>query len=205
MKVSEAIELLKDAELKQLSLKDNKATVLGFINFGVLEIHKRFRLRSDEVTFTTVDGVDTYNLDGTDVNVPVDYSDHQILVIERVETDEFDIPLNVRHKTTSAKTPTNTKLILPELEVGTEVTVTYRSAPVFMADVEEEIPLPIQFFEALFNYVGYRGHSSVKGDIKSENNTHYQRFERSCDEIDWQGLHIVDDLETTKFHDRGFV
>jgi hypothetical protein len=67
------------------------------------------------------------------------------------------------------------------------------------------IPLPPQYIEALFNYVGYRGHGSVTGDIKTENNTHYMRFEKSCNTIEAMGLILTEDLVSYKFGNRGFV
>ena len=85
------------------------------------------------------------------------------------------------------------------------MTVTYRSAPKFLTHEKAVIPLPPQFLEALFDYVKYLGHSSIKNDTKSESNTHYRKFEQSCKNVSDYGLHVNDDLASNKFYDRGFL
>ena len=88
MLVSEAITLLRSSELKQLGLKTQVSDILGYINFGILEIYKRFNLWEAEAVITQVDAVDTYKLDGIDANVTIDLSDHNLLMIDRIYDSE---------------------------------------------------------------------------------------------------------------------
>jgi len=206
MDVSTAIDLLADAELKQLAVKDDKNAVLGFINSGILEIYKRFNLWEEEAIVNMTTGVTTYLLDGTDVNVTMDLSDHEFLMVEAVYAEDgLLMTLNDEQDVYGASTPKYNRLEVFQETNGETLSVIYRAAPIFLTNEKASIGLPPQFNEALFNYVGYRGHGSVKGDIKSENNTHYMRFEQSCKRIKLEGLYNQDDLVAYKFEDRGFL
>jgi len=200
MIVSEAIALLKHNELKQLSVKDDNDAVLGFLNFGILEIHKRFALWEPEAIITQADGVSLYTLDGNDVNVSIDLSDHDLLMIQNVY-DEDNIPyvINNEKDPDSISTPKFHQIKVETIVPDYVMSVIYRASPKFLTTIDDTIPLPSQFFEALFLYVGYKGQTSVKAGIKDENNTHYVRFEASCDRIDTKGLKPQKDLTSTKF------
>ncbi len=206
MNVSEAVDMMREAELKQLSIKDDKKAIMGFLNLGILELYKRFNLWEAEAIITMVTGTTLYTLLESDPNVSIDLSDHQLLMVEQI-FDELgeEMVLNDELDADSLTTPKYNQVEVVEETDGALLSVVYRAAPVFLVHEKQEIPLPPQFFEALFHYVGYRGHGSVKGDLKSENNSHYQRFDKSCDNIEFHGLFIQDDLQSTKFQKRGFV
>lgn len=217
MIISEAFDLLVESELKQTSAKDDKAVVRGYINSGILEIYKRFNLWEEEAVVTIADGVSVYELDGIDANVVMDLSDHHYLMVEEVwlVTDDIELEnrklaLNEVRDVDGIYTPKYNRLTISthkdtELLAGRILNVIYRAAPLFLTNEKAVIPLPPQFQEALFNYVGYRAHSSIKGDEKSENNTHYKRFNASCKRVVFDGLYIQDDLTSEKFEIRGFV
>jgi len=206
MIVSDAIALLKHAELKQLSVKDDVTAVLGFINLAVLEIYKRFNLWEDEAIITMTTGVLLYKLDGIDPNVEIDLSDKQLLMIEEVyeETGEL-MTLNDELDEYSVSTPQYHQIEVVEEVDGQTMGVIFRAAPKFLTNEAAEIPIPPQFYEALFTYVGFKAHGSIKSDIKGENNTHYIRFEAACALVKANGLIAQDDLASVKFEQRGFV
>lgn len=206
MLVSEAITLLKAAELKQLALKADDTTVLGFINLGILELYKRFNLWEDEATITMAADTLIYKLDGVDANVAIDLSDKQLLMIEGAyeETGE-EYVLNDELDPYSIYTPTWHTIQVVEAVADQTISVIYRAAPIFLTATTDVLPLPPQFYDALFCYCGYKGHGSIKSEIKGENNTHYLRFDAACDLINSLGLFAQDDLKSTKFYDRGFV
>lgn len=211
MIISTAIDLLVESELKQLSVKNDKTAIRGFINSGILEIYKRFNLWEVEAVITMVAGTQLYTLDGNDSNVSIDLSDHDFLMIEEVwlvsddDLDDKKLSLNDKLDKDGVLTPKYNQVNVTT-EIDTRLlTVIYRASPKFLTNEKADIPLPPQFNEALFNYVGYRGHGSVKGDIKSENNTHYMRFEASCSRVKLEGLYNQDTLASNKFDSRGFV
>lgn len=206
MIVSEAIDLLKNSELKQVSVKDDKGAVLGFINLAILEIYKRFNLWEDEAIITMVDGVKLYKLDGVDANVDIDLSDKQLLMIEDIYEESGEkMVMNDELDEYSVSTPQYHHVEVVEEVPGQTMSVIFRCAPLFLTNEKQAIPVPPQFLEALFHYVGFKAHGSIKSDIKGENNVHYVRFVASCDLIKSEGLIAQDDLESTKFEDRGFV
>ncbi len=209
MNVNDATTILQNTELKQVKSKTVDKVILSFINMGILELYKRFDLWREQALITLTLGTTTYTLDGTDANVSMDLSDHTLLVVTQI-LDEDRTPqlLNDDRNESSLFTPVYNKVVTPEPDEdtdGTTLKVVYRAAPFFLVHQKQEIPLPPQFFEALFYYVGYRAHNSVKGDIKSENNVHYMRFDSSCQNIIFNGLTIVDEMQSIKFESRGYV
>lgn len=209
MNASEAIELVKESELKQLSVKNDKKVILGFLNMGILEIHKRFVLWQAEATITMATGVTSYKLDGTDPNVTIDLSDHELLMVdEAFDYDGEPLSINDENDELSLATPQYNVIEMRPDSVTDAVTISliYRGAPKFLTHEKAIIPLPPQFYEALFHYVGFRGHGSQKtGEAQLADNTHYKRFDNSCKRIKFEGLYTEDSMESTKFDDRGFV
>ena len=214
MLVSEAVTLLKNTELKQLSVANEPETVLGYINLAILEIYKRFSLWQDEATITIVDGTLLYTLDGNDSNVSIDLSDHNMLMTEKVllngtEIYEKDTKLVINDYTnndSSVFIPQyhQIKILTPVEDetpyiVGDTLKVLYRAAPIFLVSETQAIPLASQFFEALFNYVGHKGHGSIKTSPDSDDNMYLKRFEVSIKRISMNGLVAQDDLTSEKF------
>ena len=75
-----------------------------------------------------------------------------------------------------------------------------------MTKTTDFLDLPEIYTEALLDYVAYKAHASIKGDMKAENNTYYLRFIESCKNIKIAGLSNSDNLDSnTKLTDRGFV
>ena len=66
------------------------------------------------------------------------------------------------------------------------------------------LPIPLQLTEALLHYIGYRAHGAMNGSIEAETNTHYQRFEASCQRAVAQGMYTSDSLEMHRDM-KGFV
>lgn len=206
MIVSDAITLLKNSELKQFAVKDEPATVLGYINLGILEIHKRFVLWEGEAVITQVEGTSTYTLDGIDTNVSIDLSDNELVKIERVyDEDSLLYVLNNEKDPESLETPRFNSLKVVTVVPDYTMTVIYRATPKFHTADTEAIPLPPQFLEALFLYAAYKAQSSVKPGERDEASAYYKRFEASCARVAQEGLYIQQDLVSSKFINRGFV
>lgn len=218
MQVSEATQILQNSALKQLAVKDDQVAVMGFINMAILEIYKRFPLWEADAVITQADGVSIYNLTEADPNVSIDLSDNQLMVIQSVY-DEDGIPYVINNNKDPVKhiketsenprsilqTPKYNQIKVKNIVPGYQMDVVYRAAPLFLTEQEDEIPLPPQFNEALFLYVSYKAHLGVKAGIKDENNTHFIRFEASCNNVDTEGLFPQQGLESNKFEQRGFV
>ncbi len=201
MIVTDAIDLLRNSELKQVAIKDDKPGIIGFINLAVLEIYKRFNLWEAEAIITMATDVLLYKLDGIDTNVAIDLSDNQLLMIE-VVYDELGIEmvLNDEKDPYSISTPQYHQIEIQEAVDGQTMGVIYRAAPKFLTNEKAEIPIPPQFLEALFHYVGFKGHGGIKAE-GAGSNTYYKLFENSLKLIKEDGLFAQDDLNSHKFED----
>jgi len=209
MTAQDVINLAKNAELKQLAVRTDDSAVLGFINLGLLELYKRFPLKEAEAIITLRDGKTTYKLDGTDPDVSID-SDKELLIITGAYTTSDDgfveeMTMNDEDDIMGINTPSYNTVEIPATAEGVLVSIIYRATPKFITSVDDLLPLPPQLLEALLNYVGYRGHGSVSGELNAENQSHYVRFENSCKRVILEGLITSDDLVSKKFKNRGFV
>jgi len=206
MLVSKVIEYVQEAELKQTSVKDDKPAIMRFINLGVLEIYKRFDLYRQTAVITMVDGTTTYALDGVDANVAMDLTDHDLVMVLEVEdVDGEPLSINKESDDFGIKMPIYNQVMPKTLVDGDTISLVYKATPKFITSERDEVNLPPQFLEALFNYVGYRGHGSIKGDLNSENSSHYKRFNQSLQRVAALGLFTQDDMSSEMFDARGFV
>lgn len=215
MIVSEVIALAQGTELKQLNIKSDKAAILGFINLGILELHKRFNLVEKEAIITMVADKFNYLLDGTDADVAIDLSANSLLKITEVwnvetdaDTEDYLLALNEDFNLYSVNTPEYSTIKIPDkvLVPAETLRVVYRASPNFLLHEKATIPLQPQFLEALLSYIGFKGHDGLRSTDKApSNNPHYKRFENSCSRVKSQSLHLDDNLASQKFENRGFV
>ena len=206
MNVSQAIEILNNSELKQLGIKEDKESILSYINMGIVELHKRFDLWEETAVVNMVAGVNKYTINGQDTNVVLDNTDHEFIMINSIfDKEDEKIEINLQKSDYKIKVQRYNVIKIGNPVAGDTLEVNYRAAPKFLTFEKQDIPLPPQYFEALFHYVGYRAHASVDGDIKAENNTHFMRFDQRCKRIAIQGLQNEDSMQIFKLEERGFV
>lgn len=213
MLISELVTLLRAGKLKNVAVGTDTASVIGFINLAVLEIHKRFDILLPDAIVTLVDGTLNYTLDGVDTNVSIDLTDKELLHILSItsrdeEGNDVDYLINQKQKDTVITTSHNSiKLYDRMYEDLYEkiLTVIYKASPKFLVADTETFPLPPQFINAVSLYVAYEAQCSIKAGLKDENNTHYMRFENECNRLNLEGLFNTDDLSSSKFKTRGFL
>lgn len=203
MLASEAITKLRQTELKQLSSTSIvDATVVGYLNEAILELHKRFNIWQDSCIVTHATGVQKYTLDGVDANTDIDLSDKQLLLIsEAWDYDGEELSLNDEDDPYGAVTPKYNVLEFPPdgVVAGQDFSVVFRAAPLDMTVVGDTIDLTPVLFQAMYFYVGFRAHVSQKGAKQFENDTHYKRYLGECDRIDALGLIVAESLVPHKF------
>ncbi len=203
MLASLAISRLRQTELKQLSAASlTDAVILEYLNESVLELHKRFNIWQDGAIITHATAVVSYALDGIDVNVAIDLSDKQLILI----TDATDylgdeMTINDEDNEFGIVTPKYNivEFSLAELVVGEDFDILFRAAPLDMTATSDTIDLPPTLFEAMYFYAGFRGHVSQKGTKDTENNTHFKRFLNACDRVQGQGLIVAESSVPHKF------
>jgi len=217
MYVSDYLSYITSGEIKQLAVSDigttaptaaqiaNKTALINFINLANLELHKKFALIAKELVFTDVTPNSLHN-------IPVDflfavsasYKDGTEIAINNEKTDIVD---NVDYSV-SILFPTPFQMLVKgtDIDARDDISLVYIAAPSKATSTSNFLDLPEIYTEALLDYVAYKAHASVSGDMKAENNTYYLRFIEAVKNIKINGLGNSDNLDSnTKLTDRGFV
>ena len=217
MYVSDYLAYLTAGEIKQLAISDtgdatptdkqkaNKAALINFINLANVEIHKRFSLISKEMVFTDVKPNSLHS-------IPTDF----LYAVSASYSDGTEIPINNEKTNIVDNVDYNVSILFPApfkmLVKGTDenkrddISLVYVAVPAKATKTTDFLDLPEIYTEALLDYVAYKAHASVSGDMKAENNTYYLRFIEAVKNIRINGLGNSDNLDSnTKLTDRGFV
>jgi len=235
MLLSDVFEILTYGELAQLHLGGggedevgidpvNYPKIIRNVNMGLIELHKRFPIKQNEVNIQLYSHITDYILhsdyaeSNTASTKPYKYImdatmlepfDDDILLIRHVYDevgDEFS--LNDLNDTTSLYTPQHNILQVPYPDNENTLAVIYRAGPKkinhvgFSEPENTELELPDQYLEALTAYVAYRLFASVNlGEGNAEANSYYAKFETAVAVIKDVGLYIADTNQNTKFGD----
>ena len=217
MTAQEVIDLAQAGELRNLSpaIRDNETILVGAINMGLIEIYKRFHLKTEEAMVSLVDGRTIYRLDGTDPQVSLTNGTVMYIIAAYGDDTTSDynssylLPLNVEDDLYSVNSISYDEVEIPLITPGAQVSILYVPYPVKATTLalDTELELPEQFLEPLLHYMGYRGHGAMDSNIQTESNTHYMRFEASCNKIKELGVGVTpDDVNMdSRISDRGFV
>ena len=235
MLLSEIFEHLTHGELAHLYIGGGGTHELGIdplnypkmatmVNMGLIELHKRFPIKQDQVIIQLYSHITDYFLryDYAQSNVAstkpykyiIDYSlatpfQDNVLLIRHVY-DELgaEFPLNDLDQTTSLFTPQHDVLQVPWPDNENHLAIVYRAGPKKINHIGlsrpelVEVELPEQYLEALCNYVGYRMFLSLNlGEGNAEANSLKALFDDSCARISNLGLYIADSNENLKFGD----
>lgn len=204
MTVQQIIDLARNGELRQVSLKDDTTALLGFLNLGMLELYKRFSLKTEEYIVTLVDGQTTYTLPSDFMWIVAAYGE----VPEDSVEDYIEIPVNKEDDPLSINTISWNKVQIPTVTTGAYISIIYVASPVTYtdADLAQEIDLPPQMYDAMLDYIAYRGMSSIDTTVQNEDSLLYQRFEATCNKILSKGMFNSDDaFMSNRVIDRGFA
>ena len=217
MTANEVIALAKVGELSKLSIaiKDDNTVLLGFINLGLVELYKRFPLKNDEAIVALRDGKTIYKLDGTDTDVSMGEPFMYLLGAYEDGTDTdfsasaLSLPINEEDNIYSVNSISYNSIQIPLVTTGAYISLIYVAKPtkVTALTLNEELDLPDQMIEALLHYIGYRAHGAMDANIQTESNTHYMRFEASCNKLKELGVGIApDDVSmNSRISMKGFV
>ena len=217
MYVSEYLSHITKGEVKQLYVSDiggttpntiqlaNIAILISYLNEANLEVHKHFGLIQKELVLSDVTNNSIHS-------VPVDF----LYAVSAEFNDGTEVAINNERTNFTDKVDYNVSLLFPSpfkiLVKGTDVlkrddiSVVYVSIPPAITLTSQFIDLPQVYNEALYNYVAYKAHASIKGDMKEENNTYFLRYRESLKNIRLLGMTNSDNLDSNvKLTDRGFV
>jgi len=118
------------------------------------------------------------------------------------------LPINEDNNPLTINTVSWNKVQIPASVLGRTVSLIYVASPKLATAtaLSDTIPIPDQMIEALLNYIGYRGHGSMDGNIQAESNTHYQRFEISVKRLVKEGMFTEESVQMpTRLRDKGFM
>jgi len=227
MTVADVIEDAKYGELSQLGVvkklektatkADGEKQILSYINLGLIEIYKRFSMRTEETVITMVEGQSLYTIDIANIYHDPDNLDGYLnalpgelnAVLGAYDEEGEAYPLNDETDDLSVNTPSYNVIQVPNPVAGEGVFIIYNSAPdrlIWQEDLSlVTLPIAPALLEALLHYIGYRGHGSVDGSIQAENNTHYMRFDASCKRVEALGLNTLDAILGNNVQEKGFV
>lgn len=210
MIVQDLINLAKAGELQQVAVKDDTATVVSFINLGLTELYKRFQLKTNEHIITLQTGVTIYDMPTDFLNLIAAYDEVPVPSLGfDTGVTMAPIPINEENNPLSINTVSYNQIQVPVISNGAYISIIYAAKPnvVTVDNLSAELDIPDGLIEPLLHYVGYRGHGAINGNIQTEANTHYMRFEASCKKARELGVAIAsDDLEMPeKFKNRGFA
>lgn len=204
MILQDVVNLAKNGELSNLSVKDDTQTILGFINLGMLELYKRFTLDIKEHIIELDASMEIYSMPSDFMWIVAAYGE-----VDETSTDVVNVlSVNVEDDPLSINTVSWNKVQVPLAVSGAYISIIYAASPGMVTEdgLASDLELPPQLVEALLHYVGYRAHMSMDGNVQAENNTHYQRFEAACVRAKADGVLTADDMDmSARFSARGFV
>ena len=219
MKLSLILQQARSGELSSLSAKDKTdEKVVTYINLALIALYSRFQLKTEEaiIALELNPARTIYTLDHTDAAVKVNglaMADNDVMsILEVYDEGGNRVPINDEKSPYSVYTISYNKLQIPLINENTYLSVIYRQNPTLVeytatGDVtdDKEVEIPLQLLEATLHYIGYRAHGALDGNINTENNTHYMRFEKACDKARELGVFTADDTVYSSVESKGFV
>ena len=219
MKLSFILDQARNGELKSLSTKDKTDEVIvGYINLALVALYSRFQLKTEEaiITLETNPARTVYTLDSADTAVRVNGApmpdDDVMSIIDAFDESGRHVAINDEKDPFSIYTVSYNQVQIPLVNEGTYISIIYRKNPTLVTYTETNnvtdekvVELPLQLLEPMLHYIGYRAHGAVDGKLNTENNTHYMRFEKSCERAQELGVLTADDVVGVGVTDKGFV
>ena len=185
----------------------NRKKFINYLNLANLAIHKRFHLLQKQFEIDNPTNDEEYALP-SDFLAPI-YAYYN-------DTEAEEIPIKDTYRKIVDNVDTAVSLLIPEpfkiTVKGTDTSklpqliLIYAASPTVITQVNHSLNINNVYTEAMLNYAAYKAYSAISGDIKSENNSYYLRYESNCRQIIASGLGGDNETETnTKLEDNGFV
>ena len=222
MKVSQFLSFVRDSELSNLS--SNSFTddrLISFMNLGIIELSKRFRLATKVETIQTSMYTHIYTLRHSDVINILDIIDStgKSLIPQRTsDSESYDYKLMsnnsflLKRKFDYVESITHTPVKGGELEDLQEVqapdlslVVVYSAIADLVTDKEDDLPIPELFIEALMSYVGYKSYRTLGVDGQNDSSEKWKVFEYCCSLVTNSSFAGNDTILGKSVQSKGFV
>ena len=222
MKVSQFLSFVRDSELSNLS--SNSFTddrLISFMNLGIIELSKRFRLATKVETIQTSMYTHIYTLRHSDVINILDIIDStgKSLIPQRTsDSESYDYKLMsnnsflLKRKFDYVDSITRTKVKGGELEDLQEVqapdlslVVVYSAIADLITDKEDDLPIPELFIEVLMSYVGYKAYRTLGVNGQNDSSEKWKVFEYCCSLVTNSSFAGNDVILGNSVQSKGFV
>ena len=222
MKVSQFLSFVRDSELSNLS--SNSFTddrLISFMNLGIIELSKRFRLATKVETIQTSMYTHIYTLRHSDVINILDIIDStgKSLIPQRTsDSESYDYKLMsnnsflLKRKFDYVESITHTPVKGGELEDIQEVqapdlslVVVYSAIADLVTDKEDDLPIPELFIEALMSYVGYKAYRTLGANGQNDGSEKWKLFEYCCSLITNSSYAGNDTILGNSVQSKGFI
>ena len=222
MKVSQFLSIVRDSELSNLSSNSfTDARLISFMNLGIIELSKRFRIVTKVETIQTSMYTHIYTLRHSDVINILDIIDStgKSLIPQRTsDSENYDYKLMsnnsflLKRKFDYVDSITHTKVKGGELEDLQEVqapdlslVVVYSAIADLITDKEDDLPIPELFIEALMSYVGYKSYRTLGVDGQNDSSEKWKVFEYCCSLVTNSSFAGNDAILGNSVQSKGFV
>ena len=222
MKVSQFLSIVRDSELSNVS--SNSFTddrLISFMNLGIIELSKRFRLATKVETIQTSMYTHIYTLRHSDVINILDIIDSKgkSLIPQRIsDSENYDYKLMsnnsflLKRKFDYVDSITHTKVKGGELEDLQEVqapdlslVVVYSAIADLITNKEDDLPIPELFIEVLMSYVGYKAHRTLGVNGQNDSSEKWKVFEYCCSLVTNSSFAGNDTILGNSVQSKGFV
>ena len=222
MKVSQFLSFVRDSELSNLS--SNSFTddrLISFMNLGIIELSKRFRLATKVETIQTSMYTHIYTLRHSDVINILDIIDStgKSLIPQRTsDSESYDYKLMsnnsflLKRKFDYVESITHTPVKGGELEDLQEVqapdlslVVVYSAIADLITDKEDDLPIPELFIEALMSYVGYKSYRAMGVNGQNDSSEKWKVFEYCCSLVTNSSYAGNDTILGNSVQSKGFI
>lgn len=209
MLVSEFISLVKDGPLHQTTITE--ASIVKFINIGLVELYSKFNLNNPTEVITLVEGTNEYALPSNfmsviSVTTSGEYFRDSKGNISPIMDDIFEVPINISGDFNSIFFYSKGIVTIPLQVTGQTYSITYRASPVnvTLQTVNSELSIESQFLEPLMLYVTYLGFMQNGGGTPTDTNLYLSRYKAAVQELINTGTYMSHYSLDNKFSNRGF-
>lgn len=205
MKINTLITTIRNTVMKQLSVKTDDAVVLSLINLGLVELYKRFPLKTEEHIIRVYEDQSFYEMPDDFMWIVSAYGE---VPAGSSDFKPNELEVNNEESANSINTVSWNTVQVPSGLGYDYISIIYATAPVevTLTDLDTTVKVPPQLIEALIFYIGYMGTMTLAQTNTESDSVLYKRFENSCTRVLHEGMITRDGLSMEgRINKRGFV
>ena len=200
MKILDFVNILKMSSLHGLAvgsptenLDETNAQIISWINRSLIKLYGDLNLSQGSRRIEIEPGVEGYQLPREMMSIMAVYFDGQVVPVNKSDRDD------------SVYTPEPLLLQVPEMYAGGYLDVYYMKAPPLITSFEDELPVPVQFVEALTLFISYIANELIHGLPNWEHQSYLTKYKAELEDLKNRGLVSNRGLVNQKIYQKGFV